>query len=643
MTTTLSAAANRSRDLLVDMTIRGLSYSLFVDNPKEDFAPAHSWPIHGISLSGADAMRNTARLLEQVLADGVPGHFVEAGVWKGANGILARKLFDAANQDSRMVYSLDSFKWFPRPSPNFEIDVANHPILTKFWRRNTILRANRTLVESIHRRFGIELLDPKAGIKLVEGNFRRTLPAFAPTIDAISVLVVDGDTFESTWLTLMTLYHKVSVGGYISVQSFASEATEQAVHTFRECANITSPLVFYLPADTFAGQRAATYWRKDVQVPLPQAQPACLQAGLHVVKSLTKVWKAQYSRLITRKTNVTTMDMALFDANTTRRAFDDAAQAWRKSEAPPTTCFVDILVYGLVRSDSMLDTTAPTLNTMVLEPLRPHGCLHVHGYCYAPECNIYRTRRVLHALGAKSVNVTDTVPSREELGPPCCPLDPEFEIWGSYRKSAKLRAKQSAMIDSWRKGMQSMRYALKASRKYTPKARGRMILIARIDVKFIGAPLRDVWASAAWLKPSTVFLPRFHHWGAANDRFAYGEARLIRQMVKYRLKVADKGQIANSEVAMCDAIHEHSASVVLAPVQFVRVRADLEVPGVDRVVVETGDDPLARYGGGKWYRKHSNVMCDSCFHSPGAGDCLREDEIAAASLRPWRWNNSWIV
>ena len=237
-----------------------------------------------------------------------------------------------------------------------------------------------------------------------------------------------------------------------------------------------------------------------------------------------------------------------------------------------------------------------------------------------------------------SITIPQDIFTRRQLGAPCCPHKPEYELLNSLKRKAShfARRKHSIMVDAWRKGMESLHRALVAARQHTPTARGRMILIARIDVKFLGTPIRDVWSSAAWNAPSTVFLPRFHHWGAANDRFSYGSARLMRKLVKFRLNVAYDGNVATSEQAMCDAIHYHNASVVLTPVQFVRVRANLEVPTVDAVVVASGDDSKARYEGGKWYRKHSNVMCDSCFHSPQAGDCLREDEVGAAGLRPWR-------
>jgi len=216
------------------------------------------------------------------------------------------------------------------------------------------------------------------------------------------------------------------------------------------------------------------------------------------------------------------------------------------------------------------------------------------------------------------------------------------------------------MIDAWRRGMESLRRALEAAQRHTPAPvhvpvhtteaaagvagsliTGRLMLIARIDVKFLGDPIHELWASAAWRLPSTVFLPRFHHWGAANDRFSFGDARLMRKLVRYRLRAAYGGQVATTEQAMCDAILHYNASVALIPVQFVRVRADLSVPSVDSVVVASGDARNAHYGR-KWYHSHSNVMCDSCFHSPASGLCLQGDEVLTAGLRPWRWNSSWI-
>ena len=86
--------------MLADLLIRALKYALFVDDPLTQDRVCEmgkAFPKHGISMNFASAMWNVVSLLNRVRDGGVGGDFVESGVWRGANGILASKWLEAAN------------------------------------------------------------------------------------------------------------------------------------------------------------------------------------------------------------------------------------------------------------------------------------------------------------------------------------------------------------------------------------------------------------------------------------------------------------------------------------------------------------------------------------------------------------------
>ena len=69
-------------------------------------------------------------------------------------------------------------------------------------------------------------------------KFRDTIPK--AKVDSISVLRLDGDLYESTWLVLDHLYPKVSPGGFVIIDDYALPTCKAAVDDFRAKHSIHS-------------------------------------------------------------------------------------------------------------------------------------------------------------------------------------------------------------------------------------------------------------------------------------------------------------------------------------------------------------------------------------------------------------------
>src|SRR5690606_30700244 len=86
-----------------------------------------------------------------------------------------------------------------------------------------------------------------------KGLFRDILPS-AP-VEALALLRLDGDMYESTMDGLVHLYDKLSEGGTLIVDdSFLFEAHRKAVDEFRAARGIENPII---RIDDFGG-----YWIK---------------------------------------------------------------------------------------------------------------------------------------------------------------------------------------------------------------------------------------------------------------------------------------------------------------------------------------------------------------------------------------------
>jgi hypothetical protein len=201
------------------------------------------WPSKAPSMIGAKRMNNVRGECERVLRAGVPGDFMETGVWRGGACIMMRAVLHAYDIADRRVIAADSFAGFPAPAAGVAIDAAFDFHTYKDF------AVSVAEVKAAFARYG--LLDEQ--VVFVEGLFKDTLPS-AP-VDRLALLRLDGDMYASTMDGLVNLFHKVSPGGTVIADDYyLFESQRNAIDEFRAAHGITDPIV---PIDQFGG-----YWIK---------------------------------------------------------------------------------------------------------------------------------------------------------------------------------------------------------------------------------------------------------------------------------------------------------------------------------------------------------------------------------------------
>lgn len=196
-------------------------------------AAGKDWPTEAETMVGMKRLENVEDCCIRAIRNGVPGDFVETGVWRGGCGILMRAVLAATGEHSRRIWLFDSFQGLPKPDPaSFPDDTDD-----RHWTFSGYLGVNREMVAANFDRY--ELLD--ARVEFMQGWFRDTVPNAA--VDRIAVLRLDGDMYESTWLVLTHLYPKLSTGGYVIIDDYGAIAScRKAVEDFRSKYNIRAPL-----------------------------------------------------------------------------------------------------------------------------------------------------------------------------------------------------------------------------------------------------------------------------------------------------------------------------------------------------------------------------------------------------------------
>jgi O-methyltransferase len=150
------------------------------------------------------------------------GDIVECGVWRG--GMIAGISFLLGN--NRHYYLFDSFEGLPKVS---EKDGAE----AKAWQNDSSSSSyyDNCSAEQDFAKKAMSLANTK-NYSLIKGWFNETLPLFNKT-DAIALLRLDGDWYESTMICLKHLFPKVVTGGIIIIDDYYTwEGCTKAVHDY---------------------------------------------------------------------------------------------------------------------------------------------------------------------------------------------------------------------------------------------------------------------------------------------------------------------------------------------------------------------------------------------------------------------------
>ncbi len=225
----------------LDLMEKCLANTIYGDNPNDPWTGqryrqelrevGRDWPSQAHTMIGAKRLSNVRELTERAILEGVPGNFIETGVWRGGASILMRAVCEAYGQKDRLVYCADSFEGLPAPDPvNYPSDAGD---------QHVTYEQLAVSVEQVQANFAsYGLLDDQ--VRFLKGWFKDTLPGLD---DQFAVVRLDGDMYESTIQAIEALYPRLSVGGYLIVDDYgAVKGCREATHDYRDAHGITDQI-----------------------------------------------------------------------------------------------------------------------------------------------------------------------------------------------------------------------------------------------------------------------------------------------------------------------------------------------------------------------------------------------------------------
>lgn len=167
------------------------------------------------TLVTSERLLGVVNAAEYVAAAGIPGAFVECGVYKAGCSMAAAWGFLGAGRSDIDLWLYDTYEGMP-PASNEDVHIKSGKLAEQMFPTSGEAwdAASFEEVQANMARTGY----PTARIHMIKGMVEDTIPAQAP--DAISILRLDTDWYASTKHELEHLFPRLSRGGVLIIDDY---------------------------------------------------------------------------------------------------------------------------------------------------------------------------------------------------------------------------------------------------------------------------------------------------------------------------------------------------------------------------------------------------------------------------------------
>ena len=172
-----------------------------------------------LTMTSAERLFTTLMAARFVCEAGIAGDFVECGVWRGGNSIVAADVFRRMGP-GRKCWMFDTYTGMTEPT---EHDVTNRGGggAMQTWRERERDGHNEWCFASLEDvSANLEQLGLLPQVRLIKGDVLQTLQDEANLPSSIAVLRLDTDWYESTRAELEILYPRLQAGGVLILDDY---------------------------------------------------------------------------------------------------------------------------------------------------------------------------------------------------------------------------------------------------------------------------------------------------------------------------------------------------------------------------------------------------------------------------------------
>jgi O-methyltransferase len=187
------------------------------------------------TMTGVPRLQALVDAVRHCEEQGLTGAFAECGVWRGGSVLAMILTLQELGTTDRDIYLFDTFEGMTKPTEH-DVSPIDPPALDT-WRRaegerpwSQLFDAETFNQDAVQATL-LETGYPESRLHLVEGPVEETLPGDAP--DALALLRLDTDWYESTRHELTHLYPRLADGGVLIIDDYGHwEGARRAVDEY---------------------------------------------------------------------------------------------------------------------------------------------------------------------------------------------------------------------------------------------------------------------------------------------------------------------------------------------------------------------------------------------------------------------------
>jgi O-methyltransferase len=186
-----------------------------------------------LTMTSYERLCSTVMACKHAIDKDIPGDFVECGVWRGGNAILAAAILKL-HKSNKKIYLFDTFEGMTAPTDKDKMASTSTLAIHTFLQQQREDHNNwcYASLEDVMNNFHTSNLVGDH-IKFIKGDVLETLNCLANIPSSIAILRLDTDWYESTKKELEVLYPKLSIGGTLIIDDYGFWAgARQAVDEY---------------------------------------------------------------------------------------------------------------------------------------------------------------------------------------------------------------------------------------------------------------------------------------------------------------------------------------------------------------------------------------------------------------------------
>jgi len=178
----------------------------------EAFMAIHE-KVKAFTITSIERQYGLYQAVKYILANRIPGDFVECGVWKGGSVMLAELAFREL-EEARTFWLFDTFAGM---TTHGEHDCAVAGVGPEHFEGDVLAVSKERVIENLAAVCGPQFY---AECRFMVGDVRDTLSPYAVKPPQIALLHLDTDWYESTKVELEVLYPLVVPGGVVIADDY---------------------------------------------------------------------------------------------------------------------------------------------------------------------------------------------------------------------------------------------------------------------------------------------------------------------------------------------------------------------------------------------------------------------------------------